>query len=130
MRGRYEASLEAGSLVERPPQPSTMDLIWDKQCNGTVPQITEIYTTANPQGLPNPLYDDRFKFIKRVNKDDPNSAHQLTNFKINCNQLVTYDSSTGLIGDLSSVNLIVTTCYPYDDGPSFAGILRILYVDE
>ncbi len=114
----------------RYPGPYTMDFLWDKQCNGAVAQVTDIYSTANAQGLPNPLFDDRFKFIKRVARDDPNSPYTLVNTKINCNQVITYDASTGNITDLSTVNLLLTMVTPFDATPTFTGILRVLYVDE
>uniref|UniRef100_UPI004048B147 hypothetical protein n=1 Tax=Yoonia sp. TaxID=2212373 RepID=UPI004048B147 len=102
----------------RYPGPYTMDFLWDKQCNGAVPQVTDIYSTANAQGLPNPLFDDRFKFIKRLARDDPNSPYTLVNTKINCNQVITYDASTGNITDLSTVNLLLTMVTPFDATPT------------
>lgn len=131
LRGKAEiANVPDTSVTARFPGPYTMDFLWDKQCNGAVPQVTDIYSTANAQGLPNPLYDDRFKFIKRISRDDPNSPFTQVNAKINCNQVITYDASTGNITDLSTVNLLVTMVTPFDSTPTFSGILRILYVDE
>lgn len=129
LRGKFIATVEP-TPAARLAQPWTMDFLWDKQCNGAVPQITDIYTSANSQGLPNPLFDDRFKFIKRLSKDDPQSPHQQINTKINCNQVITYDASTGAITDLTTTNLLVIMVTPFDATPTFSGILRILYVDE
>lgn len=131
LRGKAEiANVPDTSVVARFPGPYTMDFLWDKQCNGAVPQITDIYSSANSQGLPNPLYDDRFKFIKRISRDDPSTPFTQINTKINCNQVITYDASTGNITDLTTNNLLVTMVTPFDSTPTFSGILRILYVDE
>jgi len=129
MRGKYLGTT-TGTQVNPTPSPYTIDFLWDKQCNGAAPAVTDIYTSANSQGLPNPLYDDRFKFIKRVAKDDPSGAHTQINTKINCNQVITFDASTGNLTDLSTTNLLVTMVTPFDATPTFSGILRILYVDE
>ena len=126
-RGRAKNS---PSETNTSPCPYTMDFIWDKQCNGDVPPITQIYTTVSSYGLPNPLYDKRFKFIKRVESADPNSAYQMLNIKIKCDEVITFDGNTGLIGDLSGSNLLVTYVSPWDAAPDMTGQLRILYTDE
>lgn len=131
LRGKAEiANVPDSSLSTRFPGPYTMDFLWDKQCNGSVAQIIDIYSSANSQGLPNPLNDDRFKFVKRISRDDPSSPFTQVNTKLNCNQVVTYDASTGNITDLSTVNFLVTMVTPFDSTPTFSGILRILYTDE
>lgn len=129
MRGKYLATI-TGTQVNPTPSPYTIDFLWDKQCNGAAPAVTDVYTSANSQGLPNPLYDDRFKFIKRFARDDPSGANTQVNVKINCNQVITYDASTGNLTDLTTNNLLVTMVTPFDATPTFSGILRILYVDE
>lgn len=131
MRGKAEiANVPDTAVTARFPGPYTMDFLWDKQCNGAVAQVTDIYSSANSQGLPNPLNDERFKFIKRIARDDPSSPFTQVNCKINCNQVISYDASTGNISDLTSTNLLVTMVTPFDSTPTFSGILRILYVDE
>ena len=126
-RGRSEIGVAANNA----PSPYTMDFIWDKQCNGAVPNVNAIYNSpAFGQDLPNPETDERFEFVKRFSRDDPNSNFSLINTKFNCNKLITYDTNTGQITDLTSANLLVTYTCPFDETPTMTGRLRILYVDE
>lgn len=110
----------------------TMDFIWDKQCNGSVPTITQIYSTGASYDLPNPENDERFEFAKRFQRDDPNSNTTFINARFNCNKVISYDKdvNTGTVADLTSTNLLVTLSCPFDASPTITGKLRILYVDE
>lgn len=127
-RGRSQLAGSTGT--ETASAPYTLDFIWDKQCNGAVPSTTTIYTSGSSYALPDPRNDERFKFIKRYEKSDPNSNLTMVNVKINCNEVITYDGSTGAVADLTSTNLLLLYVSPFDATPSMAGRLRILYIDE
>ena len=109
--------------------PWTIDLLWDQQANGALPAVTEVYTAAAPTSLPNPLFDERFQFIKRVSNNDPNAQLNIVNQSVKCDKVITYDKNTGTIVDLSSTNLIISYCTPGDAIPLLDGTVRILYVD-
>lgn len=119
--------------------PSSMDLVWDNQFNGILPGVSEIYNstlppnvaTATGHSLPNPLFDQRFKFAKRVQIKNPNSALNLVDFNYTCNKIIEYKASTltGAITDLSASNIYLTFCSPGDSAPQIDYSLRILYVD-
>ncbi len=72
-RGRSEIGVAANNAH----CPYTLDFIWDKQCNGAAPTVTQIYTSGSSYALPNPENDERFEFAKRVSRDNPNSNVQL-----------------------------------------------------
>lgn len=115
------------------PQPYTMDFIWDRQCNGDLATVTQIYTGATRFQLPNPLYESRFKFIKRVERDATlQQAWTTANVNIKCNKVVEFDASSGAAGaitDLSGTNLLITMSSA-DIAPVITGmVVRILYVD-
>lgn len=122
-----------------PVAPITMDLVWDTQCNGAVATVGEIYTTPlNGISLPNPLYDNRFKFAKRTQIKSPQNGLNLIDFSYNCNQLVEYKSTggptnpvggAGVIADLSKCNLYLIMATPGDASAAIDYQMRILYVD-
>lgn len=112
------------------PPPYTLDFVMDKQPNGTVPVIAVIYKAGNAISLPNPDNDERFKWLKRFSKDDPNSGYNLINVAIKCNELITFDGTTGTAVDMATNNLLVNYCCPFDPTPTMIGTLRILYIDE
>ena len=112
--------------------PSTLDLVWDNQCNGAVATVAEIY--SNPTSgvsLPNPLFDKRFKFAKRVQIRNPQSPLNVVDFSYNCNKVIEYKSSTagGSIVDLTSTNLYLIMSTPGDASAQIDYQMRILYVD-
>lgn len=118
--------------------PYTMDFIWDNQCNGAVPNISEIYgaseatpppTAASGINLPNPLFDQRFQFITRVKQNNPNSPNTLVDRMMKTSKVIEYRTNTNSIVDLTAANLLITFTAPADATPNISGIVRLLFVD-
>jgi hypothetical protein len=126
----FRATSTLGVSTNNAWNPYTIDFIWDKQANGGTPLIGAIYQNGAPQNLPNPDNDERFEFVKRYSKDDPNSNFQIINTSFKCNKLITYDGSTGAVADLTSNNLLVTYVCPFDADPTLVAVMRILFIDE
>lgn len=122
--------LDVVSLAVTTPDPFTMDLLWDKQPNGAQALVTNIYTGASSEQLPNSNFTERFTFIKRF-KSDPSrtSPSEQIDYSTKCNKVVSFDTNTGLIGDVEQNNLILTLCSTTLNNQAVQGILRILYVD-
>lgn len=126
MRGRVELGVAANNANSA----YTIDFIWDKQSNGVTPTVGSIYTGSTAISLPNPDNDERFEWAKRISRDDPASNFTLVNTKFNCNKLISYDSDTGLIADLTQNNLMITMCSPFDATPTLAAEVRVYFMDE
>jgi len=118
-----------GATGQEQPSPWTMDVLWDGQANGALPNLSEIYVNAAGLALPNPLFDERFTFIKRLSNNDPSAVLNIINGSIKCDKVITYDKNSGSITDLSSNNLIMTFCTPGDAASALTGNVRVLYVD-
>ena len=109
-------------------QPYTMDLIVDNQTNSAVPPTTAVYSTADRTSLPNSNFQQRFTFLKRVERGPQETANSMVSFVKKCNFVVYYDSDNGLISDVEKNNVLLA--FSSDDGtPSVQGILRYMYVD-
>ena len=126
----FRATSTLGVSTNNAWNPYTIDFIWDKQSNGATPLIGTIYQNGAPQNLPNPENDERFVWQKRYSKDDPNSNFQIINTSFKCNKVITYDGSTGNVGDLTGTNLLVTYVCPFDADPTLVAVMRILFIDE
>lgn len=109
--------------------PYTMDVLWDNQCNGALPAITDIYVGAGGINLPNPLVDERFQFIQRIKQNNPNTAVTIVDRSIKCNKTIDYKDTINAVTDLTGSNLIITFTSPSDATPALSGIVRILYTD-
>lgn len=110
--------------------PSTMDLVWDNQCNSAVATVAEIY--SNPTSgvsLPNPLFDKRFKFAKRTQIKNPQGPLNVMDFSYNCNKVIEYKGTGGTIADLTATNLYLILSTPGDASAQIDYQMRILYVD-
>jgi len=127
------ATLQGGTISGIFGSPYTLDLVWDEQMNGTLPVSGDIYSQPTlGYSLPNPLNDNRFKFAKRVQVKNPNSAEMLVDFSYTCNKMVEYRSSTGATGtnsDLSTRNLLLCFAAPADVSPIIQYSMRVLFVD-
>ena len=120
----------SGSNAAPVPNPYTMDFIWDRQCNGDLATVQQIYTGTERYQLPNPLYESRFKFIKRVERDATlQQAWTTANVNIKCNKVVEFDADTGAITDLSGTNLIITMSSSAALPVITGMVVRVLYVD-
>ena len=110
--------------------PYTMDLLWDKQPNGAQALLTNIYTGASSEQLPNSNFTDRFQFVKRW-KSDPSQSSTISqiDYSMKCNKVVSYDGNTGLIGDIEQNELLLTLCSSSIVNQVIQGIFRVLYVD-
>lgn len=120
----------------------TVDLVRDKQCNGAAMANTEVYDDtfagASVRALPNPLYEKRFQFIKRVESYNPSQAVQptagtnlsynLISYSKKVNFTVEYDASTGAVTDLSSDNMAIWAAGT-STLTNVTGIIRVLYTD-
>ena len=123
-----------------PPGEYTFDLVRDRQCNGVAMVASEVYSgAASYLGLPNPLYEKRYQFLKRIENYNPSQAVQPTagtnvathiiSFQKKCNFTVEYDASTGAVTDLSSDNIAMfASCQPVT-ATATAGYIRVLYTD-
>ncbi len=112
--------------------PSTMDLVWDNQCNGVAALVSDMY--SNPtQGhsLPNPIFDNRFKFAKRSQIKQPQGTLNLVDFSYTCNKLIEYKVNVvpGTVADLTSTNLYLVLSTPGDATSVVEFSIRVLYVD-
>jgi len=110
--------------------PYTLDMLWDKQPNGAQAAVTNIYTGASSEQLPNSNFTERFQFVKRW-KMNPgsNALSDQLDYSMKCNKVVSYDGNTGLIGDIEINQLLLTLCSTTTTVHNIAGIVRILYVD-
>lgn len=114
--------------------PTTLDLIWDKQANGAVPLLSQIYNLSaanNISVLPNADFAKRFDFIKRVQTSGRAgipTALQLVDLSIKTNRLVNFDAAALGVGSVETNNLLLmfSSCAV---GSSITGNIRILYVD-
>ena len=117
--------------------PLAFDLVVDKQCNGTVATVAQVYLTpGDPASFPNPFEETRFQFLKRVeNKNYAlalNGAGEFTvSYTVKCNKMVEYSGTTGNATDLTSDNLSMFACAT--SGAVLqkiqSGQIRVLYVD-
>ncbi len=127
------------SELSASPSAYCMDFIMDKQPSGasTAPALfpnsttstNAIYAGTENFNLPNVLGQDRFQFMKRVERKSPNTRFNVESGLIKMNKLVTYDGSTLSISDLVSNNLLVTFSAVINSTTSVAGTVRLLYVD-
>jgi len=110
--------------------PVTLDLVWDNQCNGSVATVAQIYSQPlSGCTLPNPLFDNRFKFAKRVQITRPNGALNLIDYSYTCNKLVEYQGDANSIASLSKCNLYLIMSSPGDASATIEYSIRVLYVD-
>jgi len=110
--------------------PSTLDLVWDNQCNGVAATVTQIYSSPNfGVSLPNPLYDARFKFAKRVQITKPNGTLNLVDYSYTCNKVVEYNADLPAVASLSKCNLYLIMSAPGDATSTIEYSMRVLYVD-
>lgn len=118
------------------PGPYTFDLVRDKACNGIVATVDEIYAQGGVfPAMPNPLYEKRFQFLKRV--ENYNASQQLStaatnsnfiiSFSKKCNFTCEFDASTGAITDLSSDNIMLWAAG--SASLTGSGYFRVLYTD-
>jgi len=119
---------------ERLAVPFTLDFLWDKKCNGALALPTEIYSGAGGLALPNPLYDTRFKWSRRVENKDPNTRVNLISGSLKCNEVINYRANTGAITDIEGVNLMLYMAIGAEvpttqQGLGLGGLVRVLYVD-
>ena len=123
--------------------PWTIDLVLDKQANGNIPSTAAVYQSARWSSPPNPLFDQRFQFLRRSEKLndgmslDPQTPTELTqqglSYQKKMNLTVEYLSSTGTVSDLGSSNLLLYANNPSNSTGlgigSIEGFIRVLYVD-
>ena len=121
--------------------PYTLDLVRDKQSNGAVPANTTVYTGTQWDSLPNPLFEDRFQFLKRVENLNFSQAQGAglgagtstigISFSKKCRFEVEFNATTGAVTDLSSDNLLVwlSSTGSLTNAADESGTLRILYTD-
>lgn len=108
--------------------PSTIDFVWDSQANNAAPgNVNIIYNNVSRTALSNPLHEERFTFLKRLESRDPQNQNVTLSGMIKCNKQVTYSASTGLTNSVVTNNLVVTCSA--QTTPTISGAFRILYVD-
>lgn len=116
--------------------PWTLDLIRDKQSNGAVPAAGTVYTGTQWDGLPNPFFEDRFQYLKRVESLNYAMSQVAVStigvsFSKKCKFEVEYNASTGAVTDLSSDNLLVwmSSTNSLSNAADTDGVMRVLYTD-
>ena len=119
--------LEVVQNILNPPTPYSIDIGVDKQANSAVPSISDIYAGSSPQSFPNPLFERRFKWMKRLEVRDANSTATLQSGVIKMNQMVNFSASTGTINDMEDANLFLT--YSSTAASTITGTIRVNYVD-
>lgn len=111
--------------------PYTIDCLWDNQCNGAVPQITDVYTSTKFDALPNPEFSNRFQFVKRFSSPRTwSSFYDYVNSTIKCNKVVEYrtsEVSPATVAELTKSNLLMYFVTPLTG--QVEGTIRVLYVD-
>ena len=115
----------AGNII-----PYSIDIGFDKQSNSAATIVGEIYTAADDTALPNPVFERRYKFMKRLEVKNPNTAVTYQCGTIRCNQVVNFSGNTGTITDMEDANLFVTLACA---GPiavgTLTGTVRVNYID-
>jgi len=110
--------------------PYSIDIGFDKQANSAVTPIADIYTASSHTALPNPVFERRYKFLKRLEYKDPNLNVTYQCGTIKCAQVVNFGGSTGTITDMEDANLFVNfACAGPVTASSLTGIVRINYID-
>lgn len=125
---RLSANTSALSPTEAPGQPYTIDIIKDKRPNGAQATINQIYSTVDRTSFPNPNFNDRFIFMKRIEIAGQNTGTSTVNYTHKMNTLVDYEGSAGTIADVETNNFLVTSS-GQDSTPNFQGFICIMYVD-
>ena len=113
--------------------PYTVDLIWDTQPNGALPSINSIYGTgasSTRQQLPNPNFNERFIFLKRIEQTGFNQSSITTtiNRSVTMGREVMFDASTGAITDVERGNLLLCAC-SVDATVDYTGTMRLMFHD-
>lgn len=114
-------------------------LLLDTQCNGAVPTVTDILSTANVNSFRNMANSKRFVVLKDTEQTITSSTYYGTNFGPVTRQLdifrkvnypIEYDQTlnTGAITTIRSNNLILLAISAYDT-VSVIGTVRIRYDD-
>ena len=117
---------------ETEPFPFTVDFVWDLKPSGGVGAINQIYTGTASINQPNVNFDDRFKFIKRIERPQGNGNTHLSGV-IKLNKEVRFAGGAGTNADCEDCNLLInlgqsvlnTTQLPN----VMSGTVRVLYVD-
>jgi len=107
--------------------PYSMDFGFDKQSNSALPVVTDIYSGTSPVQLPNPIFDRRYKFLKRMETKDAQQLATLMTGVIKVNQVVNFSGTLGTIADMEDFNLFMT--FASTVTTSLQGIIRVNYVD-
>lgn len=127
-----------GFFTDTVPNVVRIILLWDRQCNGATPGVTDILNTATVNSQYNSDYvvgqgGSRFEVItdrRFVIQPTVSGAidYQLYNYTWKGDKVVHYDGTAGTIADLVSNNLVFlyidnnTTC-------DFFGNIKVKYVD-
>ena len=123
----YRISVNFASL----PQPYSIDFGIDRQANSAATPIVDIYNGSAHTSLPNPVYERRFKFMKRLEYKDPNLNNTYQCGTIRCSQVVNFSASTGAITDMEDANLFVSfACAGPVAAGTVTGSVRINYIDN
>lgn len=116
----------------------SVDIIWDRQPNGALPLITEVWLTVEPFGFRNLQNRQRFKTLYSSGPfvlGEANSNNQADsvawNVFIKCQAETTYSGITDLIGSIStgSILLSIRTDAALLTTHKFDAISRIRYND-
>ena len=109
-------------------QPYSLHLIQDKQANGAVPAVSQVYTSTNRYSLPDANYLQRFKWLHSIERQGQQTAFSMVTFNFPCNIPINYDADSGTITDIESNNILMLMST--DTATStLTGIVRFTYVD-
>lgn len=112
--------------------PYTLDFLWDLKPNGAAAVNTGVYVGAPSTNFPNLNFEDRYKFIRRLERKNTGGIDHV-NGTIKCNKEVRFTASTGGVADCDDVNLNVflgqSVTNTLGSQNALSGKCRILYVD-
>jgi len=120
------------NVPETQDYPFTLDFLWDLKPNGAAAINTGVYTAAPSTNFPNLNFEDRYKFIRRLERKNTGGIDHV-NGTIKCNKEVRFTANTGGVADCDDVNLNVflgqSVTNTLGSQNALAGKCRILYVD-
>ena len=114
--------------VLNPPVPYSMDIGIDRQANSALPVVADIYAGATPQSFPDPVFERRYKFLKRLELRDSNSQATLMSGTIRCSQVVNFSGNSAAITDMEDANIFLT--FASAGSQTIAGTIRVNYIDN
>lgn len=128
---RFQITRNTGTALSMPVR---IAVIYDKQCNGTAPNLTELFEDDLIATISSRNFNNRKRFAWLYDKlyildsDDP---EQIVNFRFKLNKKTMFDASTGSIGDITSGSLLfcafIDSTVPVGTNPTIRHYSRLLF---